>query len=65
MFVDIEGHRGLIYSFYIAQFLGIASTKEWLSPTSSGRLQCFSGGLQLEELVHLRTDLHIINPSRK
>jgi hypothetical protein len=65
MFVAIDGHRGLIDGFYIVQFLGLARTKEWLSPPSFGRLQCFSGGLQLEELVHLRTDLHIVNASRK
>ncbi len=65
MFVAIDGHRGLIDGFYIVQFLGLARTKEWPSPPSFGRLQCFSGDLQLEELVHLRTHLHIVNTSRK
>ncbi len=65
MSVAIDGHRGLIDGLYIAQFLGIARTKKWPSPPSFERLQCFSGGLQLEELVYLRSDLHIINASRK
>jgi hypothetical protein len=65
MSVAIDGHSGLIDGFYIVQLLGLARTKEWLSPPSFGRLQCFSDGLQLEELVHLRTDLHIVNASRK
>lgn len=65
MSVAIDGHRGLIDGFHIAQFLGLAKTKEWPSPPSFGRLQCFSGVLQLEELVDLRTDLHIVNTSWK
>jgi hypothetical protein len=65
MSVAIDGHSGLIDGFYIVQLLGLARTKEWLSTPSFGRLQCFSGNLQLEKLVHLRTDLYIINTSRK